>query len=131
MGTQNSELHRQIETERVAFEKERKLLEDAMASLRSADQTAREAQLAAQDDLRREAQAGKDASAKYNAELLAHAEDVKRLGEVQNELETVRSTVAEAQTATEVAKANLVASEESWGRQKAALEQELKDVGKR
>ncbi|GAA6015704.1 hypothetical protein JCM11491_002452 [Sporobolomyces phaffii] len=130
-NTQNSDLHRQIETARVAFEKERKVLEDEMVSLRSADQTAREAQLAAQDDMRRQAQIAKDAHEKYERELVAHAEDVKRLSEVKDQLESVRATIREHQTAAEVSKANLVSSEQSWTRQKQALDQELADVRKR
>lgn len=130
-SNENSELHRQIEAERVAFEKERKLLEDSMANLRNTDQTAREAQLAAQDDLRRQVQLAKDAHEKYERELVAHAEDVKRLGDVKEELENVRASIGEHQTAAEVAKANLLSSEESWTRQKRSLEQELSDVRKR
>ncbi|GAA5919237.1 hypothetical protein JCM1841_006512 [Sporobolomyces salmonicolor] len=130
-NTQNSDLHRQLEAERVAFEKERKTLEDGMSSLRSADQTAREAQLAAQDDMRRQAQLAKDAHEKYERELVAHAEDVKRLTEVKDELERVRATIREHQTREEVARANLTSSEESWARQKTVLEQELADVRKR
>ncbi|KAK4051609.1 Protein mlp1 [Microbotryomycetes sp. JL201] len=130
-GNQNSELHRQIEQERVAFEKERKMLEDGMASLRAAEQTAKQAQLAAQDDLRRQVQLAQDAHDKYDRELVAHAEDVKRLGEVKAELDKVRQSMGEYQAQTEVAKANLLSSEESWNRQKQALEQELSDVRKR
>ncbi|GAA5926646.1 Mlp1p [Sporobolomyces koalae] len=130
-STQNSELHRQIEDARVNFEKERKLLEDEMVSLRAADQSARDAQLAAQDDMRRQAQLAKDAHDKYERELVAHAEDVKRLSEVKEQLESVRATIREHQTAAEVAKANLVSSEQSWTRQKEALTQELADVRKR
>ncbi|GAA5901318.1 uncharacterized protein JCM6883_000178 [Sporobolomyces salmoneus] len=130
-NTQNSDLHRQIESARVSFEKERKVLEDEMVSLRSADQAAREAQLSAQDDMRRQAQHAKDSHEKYERELVAHAEDVKRLSEVKEQLEFVRATIREHQTAAEVSKANLVSSEQSWSRQKQALEQELSDVRKR
>jgi nucleoprotein TPR len=124
-------LHRQIEAERVAFEKERKTFEDGMAALRSADQQARDAQIAAQDDMRRQAQVARDAHEKYERELVAHAEDVKRLSEVKGELEAIRATVREHQAAADTAKANLLASEESWKRQKDVLHQELADVRKR
>ncbi|GAA5982753.1 hypothetical protein JCM11641_007777 [Rhodosporidiobolus odoratus] len=130
-NTQNSDLHRQIETERSAFEKERKTFEDGLISLRSADAAAREAQLAAQEDMRRQAQIAKDAHEKYERELVAHAEDVKRLSEVKEEMEKVRATVREHQSAAEVARANLVKSEESWERQKVVLEAELGDIRKR
>lgn len=102
-----------------------------MANLRNGDQTAREAQLAAQEELRRQVQLAKEAHEKYERELVAHAEDVKRLSEVKGELETVRQSIGEQQTAAEVAKANLLSSEESWSRQKHVLEQELADVRKR
>lgn len=102
-----------------------------MAKLRNGDQSAREAQLAAQDDLRRQVMIAKEAHEKYERELVAHAEDVKRLTEIKDELEVVRQSIGEQQTAAEVAKANLLSSEESWTRQKRALEQELADVRKR
>ncbi|BGP27784.1 nucleoprotein TPR [Rhodotorula toruloides] len=130
-NAQNSELHRQIEAERVALEKERKTFEDGMAGLRAADEAARQAQLAAQDDMRRQAQAAKDAHDKYERELVAHAEDVKRLTEVKDELERVRATVREHELAAQVARANLTAAEESWARQKTVLERELAEVRKR
>lgn len=73
----------------------------------------------------------KEAHEKYERELMAHAEDVKRLSEVKSELESVRATIGDHHSAAEVAKANLLSSEQSLGRQKAALEQELSDVRKR
>ena len=130
-STENSDLHRQIETQRTAFEKERKALEDMMVELRGADQGAREAQLTAQDDLRRQAHLAKEAHEKYDRELVAHADDVKRLTEIKAELDEVRKTIQEHQTGGEVAKANLVASEASWSRQKSALEQEISDLNRR
>lgn len=102
-----------------------------MAGLRAADEAARQAQLAAQDDMRRQAQAAKDAHDKYERELVAHAEDVKRLTEVKEELERVRGTVREHESAAQVARANLTAAEESWTRQKTVLERELGEVRKR
>jgi nucleoprotein TPR len=81
--------------------------------------------------MRRQAQLAKDAHEKYERELVAHAEDVKRLSEVKGELENVRAGVREQQSAVEVAKANLKKSEESWARQKSVLESELGEVKKR
>lgn len=102
-----------------------------MVDLRAADQAAREAQLAAQDDLRRQAQLAREAHEKYDRELVAHADDVKRLTEIKAELDAIRATTQEHQTAGEVAKANLAASEASWNRQKTLLEQEIADLNKR
>ncbi|SCZ98145.1 BZ3500_MvSof-1268-A1-R1_Chr3-3g06608 [Microbotryum saponariae] len=128
---QNSELHAQIEAERVAFEKERKVLEDSLAAVRAHEQDARNASFQAQNDVRQQAQRAKDAHEKYERELVAHAEDVKQLSEVKGKLEHARRQTREAQTANEVSKTNLAASEESWARQKAALDGELADVKKR
>ncbi|SCV74494.1 BQ2448_8135 [Microbotryum intermedium] len=128
---QNSELHAQIEAERVASEKERKVLEDSLAAVRAHEQDARNASFQAQNDVRHQAQRAKEAHEKYERELVAHAEDVKQLSEVKGKLEHARRQTREAQTAHEVAKTNLVASEESWARQKAALDGELADVRKR
>ncbi|KAK4703148.1 nucleoprotein TPR, partial [Phenoliferia sp. Uapishka_3] len=130
-SVQNSDLHRQIEDQRTTFEKERKALEDTMVDLRSAEQTAREAQLTIQDDLRRQAQLAREAHEKYDRELVAHADDVKRLTEIKTEIDTVRATVQEYQAAAEVARANLAASESSWTRQKGLLEQEITDLNAR
>lgn len=130
-STQNSDLHREIESVRTSFEKERKVLEDEMVHLRAADQLAQERQLSAQEDLRRQAQLAKDAHEKYDRELVAHADDVRRLTEIKEELEIIRATVREHQTSAEVAIANLSTSESSWTRQRVALEQEISDLRKR
>ena len=102
-----------------------------MVFLRSADKTAREAQLAAQADLRQQAKIAKEAHEKYERELVAHAEDVKRLTEIKEELEGVRASTAEHVSAAEVAKSVLAGSEASWSRQKTILEQEVVDLRKR
>lgn len=102
-----------------------------MANLRAADVAAREAQLAAQVDSRRQAQLAKEANEKYQRELLDHAEDVKRFNVVSQELESIRATIREYQSASEISTANLIASEASWARQKVALEQEIVDFKKR
>lgn len=102
-----------------------------MVFLRSADKTAREAQLAAQADLRQQAKIAKEAHEKYERELVAHAEDVKRLTEIKEELEVVRASVAEYVSAAEAAKSVLAGSEASWSRQKTTLEHEVVDLRKR
>lgn len=102
-----------------------------MADLRAADVTAQSARLAAQSDMRRQARLAKEAHERYQRELLDHAEDVKRLSRVTQKLEGLRTTLRESQTAEEVAKANLLASEASWNLQKEALEQEISDYKKR
>lgn len=81
--------------------------------------------------MRRQSQLAKDAHEKYERELVAHADDVKRLSEVKVELDEVRATVREHQSAAEIARANLAKSEESWVRQKSVLESELNEVKKR
>lgn len=130
-STENSELHRQVEEGKTAFEKERKVLEDEIAGVKASDQRAQTAQLAAQLDLRRQAQFARNANDKYERELLAHAEDVKRLTGLKDDLKTVRARTSELATAAEVAQANLLGSESSWARQKTALEQEISDLKKR
>lgn len=102
-----------------------------MADLRAADASAQSARLAAKSDMHRQARLAKEAHERYQRELLDHAEDVKRLSSVTQKLEGLRTTLRESQTAEEVAKANLLASEASWTLQKEALEQEISDYKKR
>lgn len=130
-STEISDLHRQLEENKTTFEKERKALEDEIANARADDSRAQAAQLAAQLDLRRQAQFARDSHDKYERELLAHAEDVKRLTETKEELKRVRAKTSELTNVAEVATANLAGSEASWGRQKSALEQEISDFRKR
>lgn len=130
-NTQNSELHRQVETDRTQFEKERKAFEDSLADLRSADESTRATQLASQEDLRRQAQLAKDAQEKYEREVQSHGASMGRLAQIKDELETVRASVRQAQSDADVAKANLTTSEASWSRQKEALEHEISDLRKR
>lgn len=102
-----------------------------MIHVRLAETVAKDAQLAAQDDLRRQAQVARDAHEKYERELVAHAEDVKRLTEIKDELLGLRTVIGGLETTAEVAKANLSGSEESWARQKSILDQEITDLRKR
>lgn len=101
-----------------------------MDRLRVAEQTARDAQASAQSDLSRQAQLAREAHEKYEHELVAHAEDVKQLTVIKKELESVRIVAGEQRTATEVAQANLAASEASWLRQRISLQQEIEDSTK-
>lgn len=89
---------------------------------------------AEQDDVRgevrKQAQLAREAHAKYEAELVAHADDVRTLTLVKEQLEQARLEAREALTARETAEVNLANSQNSWSTQKETIQKEKEELGK-
>lgn len=71
------------------------------------------------------------AEERYSHELLAHAESIKTIEGLKQQLSTVQSTVRDHKTAVETAKAKLATSEDSWKHQKETLDKEVADLNQR
>jgi nucleoprotein TPR len=65
---------------------------------------------------------------KYSRELLAHAESVKALDTVKQQLSTARTSARDNLAAAETAQTKLSSSEASWGQQKEAMDKEVLDL---
>jgi nucleoprotein TPR len=72
-----------------------------------------------------------DAHEKYNRELVAHAEAVKQVSRLKEELREALAQARESQTAAETAIASAANSETTWNSQKEALSKEMEDISNR
>ena len=70
----------------------------------------------------------KAAEEKYAREILAHAESIRIMDGLKSELNELRASLREKTTQAETAQANFVSSEESWNRQREALNKEIADL---
>lgn len=129
--TESSQLRQQLDAQRSEFAQEKKSLEDAIADMNTVEERAKADQEDVRADVRKQAQLAREAHAKYEQELVAHAEDVKALSSIKEQLAQAQNAVREAQTAAETAQANLTGSQASWESQKASIEKEVGDLRKR
>ncbi|KAI7965834.1 hypothetical protein MJO29_001582 [Puccinia striiformis f. sp. tritici] len=125
---QNSELHRQLESQRAEFEKEKLLLNNKLVDLEEIETRVK----ARDNELRLEAnnqmKLAQDSHDRYKAEVQNHANSLNELKQVKSELETARESILEAQTTAQTATAKLTSSEASWSEQKATLQKELANI---
>lgn len=63
--------------------------------------------------------------------MLAHAEALKTINDIKDQLARARTAARENQNASETAQAKLAASEASWRQQKEALDKEIAELNKR
>ena len=62
---------------------------------------------------------------------MAHAESIKSVTLLKQQLSTVQATARDHETAAETAIAKLTTSESSWALQKDALDKEVSDLNRR
>lgn len=73
----------------------------------------------------------KAAEERYSHEVVAHAESIKAIENLKQQLSNSQAAARDNLTAAETAKSNLAASEGSWKQQKAALDKEVSDLNAR
>ena len=73
----------------------------------------------------------KDATTKFEREMILHAEDIAALQKVKAQLEEAQEAVKVAQASAHAAKSELEVSRASWETQKRALEQEVEKLNSR
>lgn len=125
-STERQEREKQVE----AIRTEKKTLEDALSEVTAVEDRAKVTREGMQEEVQRQMRLTQEAHAKYEAELLAHAEDVRALASVKEQLDLVRTSILEAQKAKETAEGNLAGSTDSWARQKELLEREKEELKK-
>ncbi|QRW15125.1 Nucleoprotein TPR [Ceratobasidium sp. AG-Ba] len=127
-SSERNQLQRDLEAQRVSSESEKKELEAVIADLSKADSSVQAAHLSAQEDLRAQAALVQQANDKYERELLAHAEALKQINQLKSTITALQNEVRQATSASETAAVKLQSSEESWTRQKEALEKETSEL---
>jgi len=120
-----------LENERKAWTEDKKLLEDTIADMSSAERSIESAQASRLGDLQQLEERAKSAEEKYGREVVAHADSIKAVEELRQQLAETKLTVRNATTAAETAQAKLSTSEASWGQQKKVLEREVSELNLR
>lgn len=65
---------------------------------------------------------------RYAREVIVHADDIKNIEILKQQLATLQSISRENLTASETAKSKLASSESSWQQQKQVLDKELTEL---
>ncbi|TDL22268.1 hypothetical protein BD410DRAFT_789007 [Rickenella mellea] len=128
LSDKNSDLSKTLETERAVFASDKKTLEDTIVDITNAEMSSRSDQTSRQSEVHQLEERAKAAEEKYGQEVLAHADSIKAVKQLKEELSTVRVTIREAHVAADTAKAKLSTSEESWKHQKESLDKECADL---
>lgn len=127
-NTENSSIHQDFAKQKSQLEEQIRQIEQSTQHIHQGEAEARAAESAARSDLQRQVKVATEAHEKYERELVAHAEDVKALAQLKDEMATIRSTGQQHRQAAETAEANLTASKASWSDQSTALNKELDDI---
>lgn len=150
LSNENTILHQQLESQRISFEKDKKLLEETIADLSTVEERAQNVQVSVQNELRKQAElaqvsirlllsflpcvlcfSAQLAHEKYEKELVAHAEAVKTVSQLKHQLADAQAQARDNHTAAETARANQLSSEASWKAQKETIDQEMSDLNAR
>lgn len=117
-----------LENERKAWTEDKKFLEDTIADMSSAERSIENARASRQGEFQQLEERAKSAEGRYSREVVAHAESIKAVEELRQQLAHTEITVRDATTAAETAHAKLSASETSWIQQRKALEREVTEL---
>lgn len=128
---ENSQFHRQLQNQKTQFEQEQQANLDTIANLRHFESQIEAVRTASKNDLDAQIRRANEAHDRYQAEVVAHAEDVKALSAARDQLASVQSALSEATNKAETAQANLSSSEASWKSQRENLQKEVDEQQKR
>ncbi|WAR55491.1 hypothetical protein PtB15_6B232 [Puccinia triticina] len=128
LTNQNSELHRQLESQRADFEKEKLALNNKLVDLEEIETRVKARDNELRAEVNNQMKLAQESHDRYKAEVQNHANSLNELTQVKSELETARESILEAQTTAQTATAKLTSSEASWSEQKATLQKELANI---
>ena len=120
-----------LENERKAWTEDKKLLEDTIADMSSAERNIESAQASRQGELQQLEERAKSAEERYGREVVAHAESIKAVEELRQKLADTKLATRDATIASETALAKLSTSEISWSQHKKTLEREVTELNVR
>ncbi|KAF8132213.1 TPR/MLP1/MLP2-like protein-domain-containing protein [Mycena galopus ATCC 62051] len=126
-----NELQKSFETERTAWLNDKKVLEDTIVDLGTSEKHSESDRTSRENEVRQLEQRAKVAEERSEQAVLAHAESIKAITSLKQQLSTTQATARDHQTAAETAFAKLSASESSWALQKDALDKEVSDLNRR
>lgn len=126
-----SDLHRKLESQRSVFQQEQQANLDTIASLREIEAQVSSIRSTAQNDINEQIRRYNEANEKYQNELVSHADDVRALNVLRQQLDAAQTALNKASAQMETAQSNLGTSQASWETQKSALQKELDEQKKR
>ncbi|CCM06215.1 uncharacterized protein FIBRA_08460 [Fibroporia radiculosa] len=131
LSEKNLELRRSLETERIAWTQDRKTLEDTIVDMSASERNSENDRASRESEVRQQVERAKAAEDRYSREVMAHADALKVVDELKEQLSKSQHSLRTATTAYETAQAKLITSETSWKQQKDALDKEIADLNAR
>ncbi|EGN98500.1 hypothetical protein SERLA73DRAFT_169454 [Serpula lacrymans var. lacrymans S7.3] len=126
-----NELQRSLESERAAWANDKKTLEDTIVDISTSERHSDSDRTSRENELRLQEERAIAAEDRYSREVLAHAESIKAIEAMKQQLSTVQVAARDNLAAASTAEAKLAASEGSWKQQKEALDKEVADLNTR
>ncbi|CAH7677054.1 TPR/MLP1/MLP2-like protein-domain-containing protein [Phakopsora pachyrhizi] len=126
--TQNSELHRQIESQRAEFEKEKSSLMSRLKELEEVEEVVKTREAELREEVNQHFRSAQESHDRYQAEVQNHAKSLFELKTVKEELEKAQEKITVAQSAAELATTKLNSSQSSWSDQKVVFQREITNV---
>ena len=125
LSQKNAELQRTLDTERAAWLQDKKTLEGTIYELTTSERSSENDRASREDEVRQLEERARAAEERYGREVLVHAEAIKTVDNLRQQLTKAQSTSRDNLAAVETAQAKLSASENSWKQQKEALDKEI------
>ncbi|KAG1766147.1 hypothetical protein EDD22DRAFT_978513 [Suillus occidentalis] len=126
-----SELQRTFESERLVWTNDKKTLEDTIVDLSTSEKTSETDRTTRESEVRKQEERALAAEDRYSREVIVHAESIKTIETLKQQLSAAQATSRENLSEAANAQAKLAASEGSWKQQKEALDKEIADLNAR
>ncbi|KAG1780540.1 hypothetical protein EV702DRAFT_1078352 [Suillus placidus] len=126
-----SELQRTFESERLVWTNDKKTLEDTIVDLSTSEKTSETDRTTRESEVRQQEERALAAEDRYSREVIVHAESIKTIETLKQQLSVTQATSRENLSEAANAQAKLAASEGSWKQQKEALDKEIADLNAR
>lgn len=130
-NAKHNELQKSFETERTAWLTDKKVLEDTIVDLGTSEKHSESDRTSRENEVRQLEDRARVAEERSQQAILAHAESIKTIANLKQQLSTTQAGARDHQTAAETAIAKLTSSESSWALQKDALDKEVSDLNRR
>lgn len=127
----HAELQTTLESERLAWANDKRVLEDAIVDMTTSEKSTESERAAHQDAVRQLEERAKAAEGRYSREVLSHAESIKSVEDLKTQLTKANASARDNLAASETAQAKLATSEASWKQQREALDKEVAGLNTR
>lgn len=126
-----AEIQQTLERERTEWINDKKILEGTIVELSTSERSSESDRAAHEREIRELEQRAIVVEERYTREVVAHAESLKNVENLRQQLATAQATARHNLSEAATTQAKLEASEGSWKQQKEALEKEIADLNAR